>query len=431
MPYPHKGESQSDYISRCMADSGMRTEFPDQKQRAAVCHAYWDKRKHEATAPGGDNTFIPAVGKGKPPRKYGMEDFVIVQDVPIFDEHGEWTPDKLTQIIDNCNARIKDTGDACPIIIGHTRDEAVETSQPDIVGWATQFRLGKIGKVKPRAAILATFKIKRDKWELAKKYPRRSVELWKEGMFIDPIALLGATTPARDLSLLAAQQQGTILRYEMKKQTCLSKYRMDNMQDFLKQVFEYLENSDVFKWARTQMQAQTKEAEREEEAEQDVTSLSDPSTGQEPASGPPSTPETYEKVCSQRDQARRRLARMEAEHVAITERLEAMERKSRVAERRADLLALEQEGICFEMDEEIALIEGLPADKYGKHLDHMRKRYQRAPIGVNLRPATVPVEGGKAPLSRDEVASLGSKAADLVASGTAKNVTEALAMLRN
>jgi hypothetical protein len=42
---PHAGEKQPDFISRCMGDATMNKEFPDQKQRAAVCYSYWRKSK--------------------------------------------------------------------------------------------------------------------------------------------------------------------------------------------------------------------------------------------------------------------------------------------------------------------------------------------------------------------------------------------------
>jgi hypothetical protein len=33
LPSPHQGESQQDFVSRCMADSSMRSDFPKQEQR--------------------------------------------------------------------------------------------------------------------------------------------------------------------------------------------------------------------------------------------------------------------------------------------------------------------------------------------------------------------------------------------------------------
>lgn len=40
MPLPSKkpGESKDEFISRCVSDSKMTSEFPDSKQRAAVCY---------------------------------------------------------------------------------------------------------------------------------------------------------------------------------------------------------------------------------------------------------------------------------------------------------------------------------------------------------------------------------------------------------
>lgn len=44
MPQPGKSENQQSFIDRCMGDDRMLTEFPDQKQRAAVCYSKWKNR---------------------------------------------------------------------------------------------------------------------------------------------------------------------------------------------------------------------------------------------------------------------------------------------------------------------------------------------------------------------------------------------------
>jgi hypothetical protein len=44
--YPEGGEGQDEFISRCMGDSQMNSEFPESDQRAAVCYSYW-RRKDE------------------------------------------------------------------------------------------------------------------------------------------------------------------------------------------------------------------------------------------------------------------------------------------------------------------------------------------------------------------------------------------------
>jgi hypothetical protein len=38
LPKPKPKETQSEFISRCIADPIMSREFPDREQRAAVCY---------------------------------------------------------------------------------------------------------------------------------------------------------------------------------------------------------------------------------------------------------------------------------------------------------------------------------------------------------------------------------------------------------
>lgn len=45
---PKDNENHGDFMDRCMADSVMQDEFPDDKQRLAVCQSQWDKEKDMA-----------------------------------------------------------------------------------------------------------------------------------------------------------------------------------------------------------------------------------------------------------------------------------------------------------------------------------------------------------------------------------------------
>ena len=45
---PEKSEEQKKFVSRCVGDSSMVKEFPDQKQRIAVCYSQF-KRKAKAS----------------------------------------------------------------------------------------------------------------------------------------------------------------------------------------------------------------------------------------------------------------------------------------------------------------------------------------------------------------------------------------------
>ncbi len=50
LPSPSKNEKQSDFISRCMGNTESNKNFPDQKQRAAVCYSQWKKKKKKSKA---------------------------------------------------------------------------------------------------------------------------------------------------------------------------------------------------------------------------------------------------------------------------------------------------------------------------------------------------------------------------------------------
>jgi len=45
IPSPRSGEPQKTFISRCMSDALMNKEFPDIKQRNAVCFSRWRKKE--------------------------------------------------------------------------------------------------------------------------------------------------------------------------------------------------------------------------------------------------------------------------------------------------------------------------------------------------------------------------------------------------
>lgn len=173
------------------------------------------------------NPSTPSQGQSQPQTPQ-LEDgpprieYVVARHVAILDEH-EMTsgpsgvpmycgPQELQQIADNNNRRVESTGDATPIVIGHTVDGKDENRQPEIVGYATNFSVGPLFN-SGRTALFADFHIRKDKVEEANKYPRRSVELWPKRWEIDPISLLGATTPERDLGLLQLHRQGSPVRY--------------------------------------------------------------------------------------------------------------------------------------------------------------------------------------------------------------------------
>lgn len=180
-----------------------------------------------ALAPTADPT-ARALGMFKDASRWRLPDgkSTVVPGVPCFDEHSEqderktitdaagkevpnpnfgkvvrqFDANKLQVIASNCNRRYQTTGDACPVTLGHTRPGEPEKNQPEICGYALNFRLGRYGPSQ-RLAIIADFYILPAYWVEFLKHPRRSVELFPRDQVFDPIAVL-KRTPERDLGLI-------------------------------------------------------------------------------------------------------------------------------------------------------------------------------------------------------------------------------------
>jgi hypothetical protein len=48
LPAPKKGEDKPTFLSRCMGDSIMLSDFPKQDQRYAVCVSLWETHEEES-----------------------------------------------------------------------------------------------------------------------------------------------------------------------------------------------------------------------------------------------------------------------------------------------------------------------------------------------------------------------------------------------
>ena len=119
----------------------------------------------------------------------------------------------LDKFVKHMNDREQLTGDLCPLVIGHTPDAGdgyvPETDQPPIVGYARSWFKAPLGNTGRYAAFFTPW-IRKDRVQLAKDHPRRSCEVWVSRYEADPISLLGATTPARDLGLMKLSRNGSL-----------------------------------------------------------------------------------------------------------------------------------------------------------------------------------------------------------------------------
>lgn len=158
-----------------------------------------------------------------PTSKYGkasLHDFdnpnkwVTVPDVKVLDEHELDGEDGkpaayvdrqvLEEIAANNNNRVLATGDPAPLIVGHTSDDPRAEERP-VVGYAVNYKVREsrdpaTGKLS--YAIHTDYKVRKKHEHVIEDYPRRSVELWLGRKELDPIALLGGTTPERDLGVI-------------------------------------------------------------------------------------------------------------------------------------------------------------------------------------------------------------------------------------
>jgi len=352
-------------------------------------------------------------------------DYVIVEDVFILDEHqmkiGDKVIDineqKLQDIADRNNRRIHNTGDEIPLIIGHTKDGADEKDQPEVVGYASNLRVKDFMNT-GKKAIAATFKYHKASADLAKKFPRRSVELWTRDWKLDPIALLGATTPERDLGLVRFKRKGP-----RKYSRLLPMTGTQDTNEIVAGVVAALQQSDVWQFVQSQMRAnqgmemgiddsllpaneeddsllpeeemgleeevpmeEGEEGLEEEVPEEEATGVEgeDPDAVEE-------EPEEKEPVRMNRqneDDVKVRLSRVEKENGDLVAKLSAAEvavqeikLKYQRAQRDAELMGLENEGYLFDRKEELDHVSNLSEEAYASHINIIKKRYQRAPVG--------------------------------------------------
>ena len=366
-------------------------------QAVAIAERVAGKSKNAATAAGGANTSAP----GLETKKYDDQDeYVVIPDVPIFDSHSgedegldlEFTPEVLQQIIDRCNERIKDTGDLVPITDRHTSDDPNDP-EPDLLGFAHNFRLGDLGKVKPRQAIYCDMRIHRTKLAKAKSLPRRSIELWVDDLAIDPvvlkrspidsISLLGSQRPARDLGLMFEKRIHKNQKLKARYSRVLPDDKENmNPEEVIKQVLEAIQKLPEFEYIREcmkkdegdkegeQFDMDTPAEEQEEPVKESKKKFEEDAEEKHEHEEVGAEERDLEpaKLRLQRDQERRRYAKLESEHKALFAKVAEMEKKSRVAERTATLLSLEGEGIVFDMAEELEVVSDMAPTRFEKHL---------------------------------------------------------------
>lgn len=158
----------------------------------------------------------------KPTNPLNPADFTVAQPVAVVDtfemsnDDGSFTTTIDERFIDrlceNMNAREAATGDLCPFVIGHTPPAGQrvtdEEGENPVVGFARNWRKETLGNTGRFCAVVDPW-IFNDDVARVKKLPRRSCEVWIKRCEVDPISLLGSSTPARDLGLMKFDRNGS------------------------------------------------------------------------------------------------------------------------------------------------------------------------------------------------------------------------------
>jgi len=370
-----------------------------------------------------------------PPKRELVE---IPHLVAILDEHTMPSPKnpkqlivideaKLNTIADNNNRRIRETGDECPIVIGHTQDGLPEKFQPEVIGFARGFKVSPLFNT-GRKAIFSRWRVYKDKLQKLLEYPRRSVELWLGKLEVDPISLLGATTPDRDLGLIRLSRANgdsvtsvfgeNDMDPQQLTQMIMAQLMQSPQMQFLSALMEQVQSGEQGGGPPEEQEGPMGQEEMppgeegeppmEEEPPMEPEGPPEEEPEEEPeepvrrAAGYSSGTDTFTPSGPQRmsRQAARQPAKAPAPDLAnnplFRQLVEAVQEardcnnylvaKLARSERAQDLVRLQaEENIDLDLEEELSIVapdggDPMDNDQYQAYLGKIRKRYQRAPV---------------------------------------------------
>ncbi len=356
--------------------------------------------------------------------------------VAILDEHSMVHPKKpgqlivisettLQKIADNNNRRIRETGDQCPVVIGHTQDGLPEKYQPEVIGFARDFKVRPLFKT-GRKALYARWRVYADRLEKLLEYPRRSVELWLGKWEVDPISLLGATTPDRDLGLIRLSRANgdsvtsvfgeNDMDPQQLTQMIMAQLMQSPQMQFLSALMEQVQSGEQGGGPPEEQEGPMGQEEmppgeegeppmEEEPPEEEGPPEEEPEEEEEPvrrAAGYSSGTDTFTPSGPQRmsRQAARQPAKAPAPDLAnnplFRQLVEAVQEgrdcnnylvaKLARAEREKDLVRLQvEQNIDLDLEEELSIVapdggDPMPAEQYQAYLDKIVRKFQRAPV---------------------------------------------------
>ncbi len=191
----------------------------------------------------------PIIGMSSlsPFRYEHRDNHVIVFDVPLMDEHEDSSRRKpfnkfSGQLFDDVvrsTREFESKGAYVQIIIGHTEGEGDDEFSHPVVGHIRNVRTQ--GRIAGKRQIIGDMWFAPDAFEhqiKTNKYPRRSAEISRVDHRLDPVALLGASTPARPLPDMLFQKQGDACELYMAAHPNVGDEDMDPVLEAIKAMDE-------------------------------------------------------------------------------------------------------------------------------------------------------------------------------------------------
>ncbi len=383
--------------------------------------------------------------------------FDIVHDVAVFDAHEDveaerdeqgriirdsegqarskkirYTRDVLESIAENLNRRIRDTGDYTAICLGHTPtpEERRAGAKPQpAVGFAGPYYVGEFGGDSRPVIYAKNWAIFKDDADLARKHPRRSVEVWAEpnlhDRIFDPIALLGAETPRRDLGILYSRVNTgrPVIRYsavfasggntfvpgaDVKERQQAPETKDHSMitDEDLQKIIAGVSNTAEMQFVRQMMEAEKAKGDPTPEAPATPEQFAEPEaddhlpadvlpegTPKERNSEAEMDPEKEKELYRRREADRIRYSKIESdikrvadENAQLRARVEASEVENRRVKRYSMVESLASEYL-LDPAEELKRADTFDDTRWEEHVGLIKTRYARNPVGRPMLPS--------------------------------------------
>ncbi len=303
--------------------------------------------------------------------------FVIRRNVPIFMEHEDAVSGdkvdkaRLQELAEINNRRTRESGTPGSIVIGHTPGRKEEEIQH--VGYKKNYHVGVFGP-KQKLGLLCDFYFKPEKYLKAMDYPHRSIELWNDGI-IDTVSVL-ARTPQLDLGLLLPEAGPT-------HKTQLASVGNDGAElncysrGGERRIYQLCEESPMDNPRVIELLEQIK------------AEFSKMATPPDPKGLVTYSKEDHQKLLD--------------EHVKLKkERDDAIKLYQKQGRQQA-LETLKNEGVQLDVEEELNDVLSLDDAAFTKHVEKVKKCYQRSPVGGGFIGTEAPPGGEKADYDRNAV----------------------------